>query len=74
MSVAVWIDGSTHRLVMLRIVEQASHTLLYLGLVGADKLYCASLHGFGAFGSVAHHKHRLAQRRCLLLHAARIGQ
>ena len=63
-----------HGLVLGLIAEQAAELEVDHVLLGADELQRAGGHALGALGGVAHDEHRLAQARCLLLDAARVGE
>lgn len=74
MPVAVGVRGAGHARVLIRIGEQAAKLAVDDVLVGAHELERASLHALGALSGVAHHEHRLAQTRRLLLDATRVGE
>ena len=63
-----------HGRVLPLIGEQTTELAVDDVLLGADELQRACRHTLGTFGGVAHHEHRLAQTRRLLLDAARVGQ
>ena len=63
-----------HALVLGLIAEQAAELAVDDVLLGADELQRAGGDSLGALGGVAHHEHRLAQARGLLLDAARVGE
>lgn len=63
-----------HGLVLGLIAEQAAELAVDDVLLGADELQRAGRHALGALGGVAHHEHRLAQARGLLLDATRVGE
>ena len=63
-----------HGLILGLIAEQAAELTVDYVLLGADELQRAGGHALGALGGVAHHEHRLAKARGLLLDAARVGE
>ena len=63
-----------HRLIGVLIIQQRQHFAHDPRAVRADQPGGARLYAFGPFGRLAHHQHRLAQRRRFLLHPAAVGQ
>lgn len=63
-----------HGLVLGLIGEKAAELAVDDVLLCADELQRAGGHALGALGGVAHHEHRLAKARGLLLDAARVGE
>ena len=74
MAVAERVVGAGHGGIGAVIVEQREDFGNDAVLVGADQLGGAGRDALGPLGRLAHHQHRLAERRRLFLHAARIGQ
>ena len=63
-----------HRRVCVAIVEEAGGLAHYAIGVRPHKPDGARRHGLRPFGRIAHHQHRLAERRRLLLYAPRVGE
>lgn len=63
-----------HGLVLGLIAEQAAELAVDYVLLGTDELQRAGGHALGALGGVAHHEHRLAKARGLLLDATGVGE
>ena len=74
MAVAVGVDGLRHFGVGGFAVQQLIRLSQNGLLLHADELRRARGDGFGPFGLAAHDKHRLTERRGLLLQAAGVGQ
>ena len=74
LAVAVGVVRAGHGAVGAGIAQQLVRLRHDAVGIGADELDRARGHRLGALGGVAHHQHRLAQRRGLLLDAAGIGQ
>ena len=75
MAVAEGVVGPRHRRIMVVVVEEAEGLLDDPVAVGAEPgAPFRRLDTLGALGGLAHHQDRFAERRRLLLDAARIGQ
>lgn len=74
MPITVRVRSLAHRCILLFIGEQTAKLAVDDVLLGADELQRAGCHALGALRGVAHDEHRLAQTRCLLLDAARVGE
>lgn len=74
MSITIGVRCMAHGLVLGLIGEKAAELAVDDVLLGADELKRAGGHALRALGGVAHHQHRLAQARGLLLDATGIGE
>ena len=74
MAIPERVMGAGHRGVAQRVVEQGEDFGNDAVLVGADQPRGAGRDALRTLGGLAHHEDWLAERRCLLLHTARIGQ
>lgn len=74
MSISVRVGGVTHGLILRLIAEQTAELAVDDVLLGAHEFQRAGGDALRALGGVSHDKHGLAQARCLLLDAARVGE
>ncbi|EEF93743.1 hypothetical protein CATMIT_01622, partial [Catenibacterium mitsuokai DSM 15897] len=73
-AVAVGVVGEAHRFVGGAVAQQTADALADQLAVGTDQAHRAGGHRFRPLGGVAHHQHRLAQRRRFFLDAAGVGE
>lgn len=74
MPVAVGVRSSGHARVLSRVGEQAAELAIDDILIGTHELEGPSLDALRTLGGVAHHEHRLAEPRRLLLDSAGVGE
>ena len=73
-AISVWIFQMCHRFIRGVILEQSSDFGFDQTGIGADQSDRAGVDSLRALGGLTHHEHRLAETRCLFLHATGIGE
>lgn len=74
MSISVGVRRTAHRRILGLIGEQSAELAINHVLLGTHELERARGHALRTLGGVAHHQHRLAQTRSLLLNATGVGE